>query len=110
MPISYKDAGVQGTGAVTTYATLYSTPSGVSAVLSNIGVCNTSTTTQTVRIAVMGSEGTPGASDWRIFDTPVTGNDTLFLSSGFAIGQSRFIRVSSSSNQVTFFASVSEIS
>lgn len=110
MAISYSDAEVQGTSAVTTYATLYSTTAGTSAVLSNIGVCNTSASTQTVRIAVMGSEGTPGAANWRLYDTPVSGNDTLFLTAGLAIGESRFIRVSSSSNAVTFFASVSEIS
>jgi hypothetical protein len=109
MPTNYKPFQVQGTTALTTYATLYSTPSATQAVLSTIVVCNTATAAATCRIAIMGTEGTPAAANWVVYDASIAGNDSLCLTLGICLDASKFVRVSSSANTVTFSAFVSEI-
>ena len=105
-----KEAEVQGTASTSTYATLYSTGATTTAVVSTIGICNTSSTAATIRIAVMGTAGTPSAANWRVYDWPIAGNDTIALTLGLTLGNSRYIRVSSSATTVTFFAGISEVS
>lgn len=110
MATTIVEAEVQGTAALTTYATLYSTGAATRAVISTIGICNTSSTAATYRIAVMGSAGTPAAANWRVYDATIAGNDTVALTLGLTIDTTRYVRVSSSATTVTFFAGVSEIS
>ena len=110
MPTAYKLAQVQGTAGVTTYATLYSTGASTTAVLSSISICNTASTSATYRIGVMASAGTPAAGNWIVNGATVAANDTVFLTVGLSLGNTQFIRVSSSANTVDFSASVAEIS
>jgi hypothetical protein len=110
MPTAYKNAQVQGTTSVSTYATLYNTGASTTAVLSTIAICNTASASATYRIAIMGSAGTPAAANWLVYDAPIAANDTFFLTTGVTLGNTQFIRVSSSANTVTFSAYVSEIS
>jgi len=110
MPTQYKSAQVQGTSSTGTYATLYNTSASSTAVLSTIAICNTASSSATYRIALMASAGTPAAMNWIVYDSVVAGNDTIGLTLGIAVGNSEFVRVSSSANTVTFSASVSEIS
>ena len=110
MATIYKNAQIQGTAAVGTYATLYNTSASTSAVISTIAICNTSSSSQTFRIGIMGSAGTPGAAEWLVQDTAVAAKDTTFLTLGVTLGNSQFIRVSSSANTVAFSAYISEIS
>ena len=110
MPTVYKNAQVQGTAGVTTYATLYNTGAATTAVISTIAVCNTASTSATYRIGIMGSAGTPSAANWLVYDSSVPANDTIFITIGISLGNTQFIRVSSSANTVTFSAYVSEIS
>lgn len=110
MARTYKLPQVQGTSSVSTYATLYSTSGSVSGVVSTIAVCNTAASSATYRIAVMPTEGTPSAEHWIVYGASVPANETIFLTVGLSIPASRFIRVSSSANTVTFAASVSELS
>jgi hypothetical protein len=107
---SYKPAQVQGTAGVTTYTTLYSVPSETQAVISTIVICNTSSSAATYRIAITSSDGTPTASQWIVYDSVVTGNDSVSLTLGVSLDSGKYIRVSSSANTVTFSAFVSEIS
>ena len=109
MPTSYKNAQVQGTAAVGTYTTLYNTSASATAVVSSILVTNTATTAATYRIGIMGSAGTPSASQWIAYDPPISGNDVVALTLGIVLQPSQFIRVSSSANTVTFSAYISEI-
>lgn len=109
MPTTYTNAQRQGTAALTTYDTLYSTNASTRAVISTIAVTNTASTTATYRIGIMGSAGTPAAANWLVFDSVVAGNDTVLLTLGITLSPSQFIRVSSSANTVTFSAYVSEI-
>lgn len=112
MPTTYKNAQIQGTASTGTYATLYSTGASTTAVVSTIIICNTTSSTATYRIAIMGSAGTPAQAtpDTIIaWDATVAGNDSILLTIGATLGNSRFIRVSSSANTVQFSAFVSEI-
>lgn len=110
MATNYKSAQVQGTASTGTYATLYNTSASNQAVISTIAVCNTASTAATYRIGLDTTEGSPGSSEWLVYDAVVAGNDTVFLTLGLALDSSKYIRVSSSANTVTFTASVSEIS
>jgi hypothetical protein len=110
MPTVYKNAQVQGTAAVGTYATLYNTTASTTAVVSTIAIVNTSATSATYRIGIMGSAGTPSAAQWLVYDSTIAGNDTIGLTLGVTLGNNQFIRVSSSANTVTFAAFISEIS
>jgi CDP-diglyceride synthetase len=110
MPTVYKNAQVQGTAAVGTYATLYNTSASATAVISSILVANTASTAATYRIGIMGSAGTPGNSEWVAFGALVPANDTIALTIGVTLGNSQFVRVSSSANTVAFSAYISEIS
>jgi hypothetical protein len=110
MPTIYKNAQVQGTAGVGTYATLYNTASATTAVISTIAVCTTASAQATYRIGIMGSAGTPAAANWLVYDTTVAANDTTMITVGSTLGNSQFVRVSSSANTVTFTAFVSEIS
>lgn len=110
MAEAYKYSSVQGNANINTYSTLYSTSASATAVLSTIAICNTASTAGTYRIGIMGTEGTPGATDGLIaWDTPVPGNDTVFLNVGITMGNSKFIRVSSSGSAITFTGFISEI-
>ena len=109
MATTYKRSGVQGTSSVSTYATLYTVPASTQAVISTIAVVNTSASAQTYRIGFDDTAGTPGASEWLAYGTSVPANDAVYLSIGISIQTGQFIRVSSSSDTVTFQAFVSEI-
>lgn len=109
MPTVYKNAQVQGTASVGTYTTLYNTSASSTAVISTVAITNTASTSGTYRIGIMGSAGTPSASNWLVYDGSVVGNDTIMLTLGLTVGNSQFIRVSSSANTITFTAFVSEL-
>lgn len=110
MATTYKNAQVQGTSSTGTYATLYNTGASTEAVISTILICNTSGTQATYRIGLDATAGTPGASEWLVYDATVAANDTTALTLGITLGNSQYIRVSSSANTVTFSAFISEIS
>lgn len=110
MATAYKYSQVQGTASTSTYATLYNTPSATEAVISSIVICNRSSSNVTVRIGLDTSAGTPGASEFLVYDAEIPGNDTISLTLGITLDASKYIRVSSSANTCTFSAFVSEIS
>ena len=109
MATTYKNAQLQGTAAVGTYGTLYSTGGATTAVISSILVTNTAASSATYRIAIMGSAGTPAAANWLVYDASVAANDTICMTLGITIGNTQFIRVSSSATTVTFSGYISEI-
>ena len=110
MPTAYKYSQVQGTASTGTYATLYTTPSATEAVISSIVITNQASSSVTVRIGMDTTAGTPGASEWLVYDAVVAGNDTVALTLGVTMPASQYIRVSSSANTCNFSAFLSEIS
>ena len=109
MATAYKYAQVQGTAAVGTFATLYTTPGSTEAVISSLVICNQSSSAITVRIGLDTAEGTPGASEFLVYDARVAGNDTVALTLGITMDASKYLRVSSSANTISFSALLSEI-
>lgn len=109
MATAYKDAQVQGTSSTSTYATLYSTGASTTAILSNIVVANESASPVTVRIGVAGSAGTPASGSFLVYDAVIPANDSLSYGP-YALGNTRFVRVSSSATTCSFSVAVAEIS
>lgn len=110
MATAYKYSQVQGTAGTGTYATLYTTPSATEAIISSIVICNTDSSSAQYRIGLDATEGTPGASEWLVYDATIAANDTVCLTLGVTMDASKYLRVSSSANTVTFSAFLSEIS
>lgn len=110
MAIAYKPAQVQGTASTGTYATLYETPASTEAIISTIVICNRAAAAATYRIGLTPTAGTPGPSEWLVYDAAVAANDTVALTLGVCLSAGKYIRVSSSADTVTFAAFVSEIS
>ena len=108
----YKNAQVQGTASTGTYATLYSTGAATTAVVSTILVTNTASTAALYRVGIMASAGTPAiaSGEWLAYDATVQPNDSVALTFGTTLGNTEFIRVSSSANTVCFNGFVVEIS
>jgi hypothetical protein len=110
MATAYLTKQVQGTAAVGTYATLYSTGASTTAVVSSIIVCNEATAAVTIRAGLAASATTPASGAFILYDRTVPPNDTLVLNLPVTLGNTAFIRVSSSANTTSFTAAVAEIS
>jgi hypothetical protein len=108
MPTVYKNAQLQGTASLSTYGTLYSSSADSTAVISSIVITNTSSAAKQYRVAITGSEGTPAAANWVVYDATIAGNDAVALTLGITLGNTQFIRVSSTDNTLTFSAYISE--
>jgi len=106
--MAYKTAQVQGTSSISTYSTLYSTPSDTEAVISTISICNTASTSATYRIAIEDGVFSPGPSTWIVYDSVISAKDTVFLTIGMTLQENKYIRISSSINSLAFSAFVSE--
>ena len=109
MATAYKYAQVQGTASTGTYSTLYTTPAATQAVISTIVITNQAAADVTVRIGMDDTAGTPGNSEWLVYDAVVLANDTVALTIGITMPAEKFIRVSSSANTCNFSAFLSEI-
>lgn len=110
MSENFKTSQTQGTSSLSTYNTLYNTSSSVQAVISTLAICNTASTAVTYRIGIDETAGTPNNSEWIVYDSTVSANDTVFLTVGMTLQENRFIRISSSASTSVFSAFVSEIS
>jgi hypothetical protein len=110
MATAYKYAQTQGSASTGTYNTLYTTPASTEAVISSIVICNQASSNVTVRIGLDTAAGTPGASEFLVYDAVVAGNDTVALTLGVTLDAAKFIRVSSSADTCSFSAFLSEIS
>ena len=109
MATAYSLKQVQGTAGTSTYATLYNTGASTTAIISNLLIANQASSAVTVRVGIDTTEGTPGASEWLLYDVVVAANDTLSFGP-LSLGNTQYLRVSSSANTCTFSAAVAEIS
>ena len=109
MATTYSLAQVQGSASTGTYSTLYSTGASTTAIISNLLIANHAAAAVTVRVGIDDTAGTPGAAEWILYDVVIAGNDTLSFGP-LSLGNTRFIRVSSSANTCTLSAAVAEIS
>jgi len=109
MATAYKDATVVGTSSTSTYSTLYSTGASTTAIISNILIANESSSSVTVRVGLAGSAGTPASGSFLAYDLVIPGNDTAQIGP-LSLGNTRFIRVSSSAATCSFVAAIAEVS
>ena len=110
MATAYKYSQVQGTASTGTYSTLYTTPAATQAVISSLVITNQASSDVTVRIGLDATEGTPGNSEWLVYDAVIAGNDTVALTLGVTMDASKYLRISSSADTCNFSAFLSEIS
>lgn len=109
MATTYKLAQVQGSASTGTYATLYNTGASTTAIVSNLLIANEAAAAVTVRVGTDTTAGTPGAGEWILYDVVIAANDTLSFGP-LSLGNTQYLRVSSSANTCTFSAAVAEIS
>jgi hypothetical protein len=109
MATAYSMKSVQGSSSTGTYVTLYSTGASTTAIISNVLIANQSSSAVTVRLGLDTTAGTPGADEWLLYDVVIAGNDTLSFGP-LSLGNTQYLRASSSANTCTFSAAVAEIS
>jgi hypothetical protein len=106
---AYKVLG-QINPAATTETTLYS-PSGASAVVSTVTICNQASSAATYRLAIWpnGTSSTV-AKNYIIYGATVNANDTITLTLGLTLESGATIRAYASTATLSFNAFGSEIS
>jgi hypothetical protein len=107
---AYLTRQVVGTASTGTYSTLYSTGASTTAVVSSIVICNEAASRVTVRIGLAASATTPASGAFLLYDRTVDPNDTLILNLPVTLGNTTFIRTSSSAITCSFTAAVAEVS
>lgn len=108
MSTSYKVLG-QSIPAAVTNTTLYTVPAATSTVASTLSICNQSVST-TVRVAIRPAGATLASSQYLMYDTVVSANDTLFITIGVALATTDVVTVYANTANVSFSLFGSEIS
>jgi hypothetical protein len=109
MATNYKVLG-QIAPLATTATTIYTVPSATSAVVSSITICNRSATDGTFRLAVRPDGATLANEHYVVYDTSVSGNDTLVLVMGLTLDAGDILEGYASSADMSFNVYGSEIS
>ena len=110
MATAYSGPQTAGTASTSTYATLYNTGAATTAVVSSIIIANEAASSVTVRVGLAASATTPASGAFILYDRVIPANDTLILNLPLSLGNTKYIRVSSSAATCSFTASVAEIS
>lgn len=108
MAATYKVLG-QSNPAATTATTLYTVPSGKSAVVSTIAVCNMGASSATYRIAVRPAGAALAASQYIAYDTTVSANNSTMITIGVTLAATDVVTVYASNTNLTFSAFGSEV-
>lgn len=109
MAATYKVLG-QVNPAATTLTTLYTCGSSAGAVGSTLSICNMSPSTTTVRVAIRPAGEAINSKHYIVFDTPVAGYNTLFLTIGISLANTDVVTVYAGSANITFNLFGSEVS
>lgn len=112
MPKNYKRIfSLPGTS--NSYIQLYQVPEGTQSVISTLSVCNTTASAQTYRLAQSASTISSSAiplSDNFVYDSSISSNDTVMITSGISLNQREKLMAYSSSSSTIFTAWAVEIS
>lgn len=103
MPQTIKVLG-QSSPSATTNTDLYTVPSGNSAVISTVSICNRVSTSATYRIALRPGGAAIGNVNYIVYDNTIQGNDSVFLTIGASLAATDVVTVYSSAAQLTFNA------
>lgn len=110
MATAYTSPQVGGTSGTATFSTLYSTGASTTAVVSAIHICNESASVGTAWIGLTGSAVSPGSGQFLAVNWAIPAYETLTWNGPVTLGNTDFIRVSSTGTAFTFTAAVAEIS
>lgn len=94
----------QSNPAATTATTLYTVPSGKTAVVSSLVVANLTGTAATYRIAIRVAGATLAVSQYIAYDVTVGASDSSTLTLGITLGAADVITVYASTANLTFTA------
>lgn len=108
MPTVYKVLG-QSNPAANTATTVYTVPSGNSAVISSITICNQGTGNATANINVCVANAAISATNRIVNTVNCVANDTIFLTLGVTLAATDTVRVTASTANVSFNIFGSEI-
>jgi len=98
---TYKVLG-QSNPTANTATTLYTVPSATSAVASTLSICNTGAANATVSVAVVPGGGSVTTQNYVVNGTNLVGNDTIFLTVGFALATTDIVSVTANTGNVSF--------
>jgi len=107
MAVAYKVLG-QVIPSATTNTTLYTVPAATSAVCSTLSICNQGVST-TVRVAIRPAGATLATSQYIVYDSIVSANDTLFLTLGISLATTDVVTVYAVTANISFSLFGSEI-
>lgn len=110
MATTYMDKQAAGGTAVSVYSTLYNTAGATTAVVSAIHICNEAATDATVRIGLAATAGTPASGSFLAYDWIIPPTTTVTWNGPLTLGNTKYIRCSSSATTVSFTAAVAEVS
>lgn len=92
-----------------TATTLYTVPSGNSAVCSSLTICNASGSNANVSVQVAVANAASANSQYLVYNNTVANQDTLFMTLGVTLAATDVIRVNSTVANVAFQVFGSEI-
>ena len=96
--------------SATTATTLYTVPSGKTAVISTIVIANLSTSAATYRIAIRVAGSALSNEEYIAYDTAITANNSTMITIGITLGATDVITVYASTADLSFNVFGSEIS
>lgn len=100
----------QAAPSATTETTLYTVPSGYSAVVSTIAIANQAGSSGTYRIAVRpAADASTTQKHWIVYGATVGASDSIMLTLGLTLAAGDLIRVFASSADMSFSVFGSEI-
>jgi hypothetical protein len=100
----------QAAPSATTETTLYTVPSGYSAVVSTIAIANQAGSSGTYRIAVRpAADASTTQKHWIVYGATVAASDSIMLTLGITLAAGDLVRVYASSADMSFSAFGSEI-
>ena len=100
----------QSAPAAATATTLYTVPSATSAVVSAINVCNTSGSTDTIRVAIRPAGATLATSQYIAYGVVLNSGSFLTINSGITLATTDVITVYSLNGTSSFSAFGSQVS
>jgi hypothetical protein len=92
----------QSNPAAATLTTLYTVPGATSTICSTLSVCNTSSTGTTFRVAVRPAGASIAASQYLIYDSTISGNDSVFLTLGISLATTDIVSVYGAASTLAF--------
>ena len=91
----------QSNPSATTLTTLYTVPSGASAICSTLSVCNLGVSA-TFRIAVRPSGASISNQHYLVYDAILNADDSFYLTLGLSLAATDVVSIYSSTNTVAF--------